>query len=41
MKKTILVFGLCILALLLLVQFYKYTVISGDLKGELMVTIIA
>lgn len=31
MKKTILVFGLLILALLLLFQLSKYTLISGDL----------
>ena len=41
MKKTILVFGLLILALLLLFQFSKYAVISGDLKVELVVAIIA
>lgn len=41
MKKTILVFGLLILALLLLFQFSKYAVISGDLKVELVVAVIA
>lgn len=41
MKKTILVFGLLILALLLLFQFSKYAVISGDLKVELVVAAIA
>ncbi|WP_299524675.1 response regulator transcription factor [Winogradskyella sp.] len=41
MKKTILVFGLLILALLLLFHFSKYAVISGDLKVEFVVAIIA
>jgi len=41
MKKTILVFGLLILALLLLFQFSKYAVISGDLKVELVIALIA
>ena len=41
MKKTILVFGLLILALLLLFQFSKYAIISGDLKVEIAVAIIA
>lgn len=41
MKKTILVFGLLILALLLLFQFSKYAIISGDLKVELIVATIA
>ena len=41
MKKTILVFGLLILALLLLFQFSKYTIISGDLQVELIVAAIA
>ena len=41
MKKTILVFGLLILALLLLFQFSKYAIISGDLKVELIVAAIA
>ena len=41
MKKTILVFGLLILALLLLFQFSKYAIISGDLKVELIVAGIA
>ncbi|WP_231850294.1 hypothetical protein [Winogradskyella sp. PG-2] len=41
MKKTILVFGLLILALLLLFQFSKYAIISGDLKVELIVACIA
>lgn len=41
MKKTILVFGLLILALLLLFQFSKYAVISGDLDSEFTIAIIA
>ena len=41
MKKTILVFGLLILALLLLFHFSKYAIISGDLKVELIVALIA
>jgi DNA-binding NarL/FixJ family response regulator len=41
MKKTILVFGLLILALLLLFQFSKYAVISGDLDSEFAIAIIA
>lgn len=41
MKKTIFVFGILILALLLLFHFSKYAVISGDLKVEVIVAIIA
>lgn len=41
MKKTILIFGLLILALLLLFQFSKYAVISGDLDSEFAIAIIA
>lgn len=41
MKKTILVFGILILALLLLFQFSKYALISSDLKIEIIVAIIA
>ena len=41
MKKTILVFGLLILALLLLFQFSMYAIISSDLKVELIVAVIA
>ncbi|WCO01910.1 response regulator transcription factor [Psychroserpens ponticola] len=41
MKKIILVFGLLILALLLLFQFSKYAVISGDLNSEFAIAIIA
>ncbi|MFP4844336.1 response regulator transcription factor [Winogradskyella sp. PE311] len=41
MKKTILVFGLLILALLLLFQFSKYTLISGDLQIEYTMAFIA
>lgn len=41
MKKTILVFGLLILALLLLFQFSKYAVIWGNLNSEIVIAIIA
>ena len=41
MKKTILVFGLLILALLLLFQFSKYAVISGNLNTEIVIALIA
>ncbi|WP_111684754.1 response regulator transcription factor [Winogradskyella tangerina] len=41
MKKTILVFGLLILALILLFQFSKYTITSGDVSTEIVVSVIA
>ena len=41
MKKTILVFGLLILSLLLLFQFSKYALISSTLKTEFIIAIIA
>lgn len=41
MKKTILVFGLLILALLLLFQLSKYTLISGDLQIEYIMALVA
>jgi DNA-binding NarL/FixJ family response regulator len=41
MKKTILVFGLLILGLLLLFQLSKYAIISGDLNSEFTIAIIA
>lgn len=41
MKKTILVFGMLVLALLLLFQFSKYTIISGNLQIEYIMAIIA
>lgn len=41
MKKTILVFSLLIIALLLLFQFSKYAVISGDLQAEYIMALIA
>lgn len=41
MKKTILVFALLIFALLLLFQMGKYSVVSGDLKIEIAIAIIA
>ncbi|MEY8849676.1 response regulator transcription factor [Psychroserpens sp. XS_ASV72] len=41
MKKTILVFGLLILGLLLLFQLSKYAILSGDLESEYAIAIIA
>ena len=41
MKKTILVFGLLILAILLLFQISKYAVIAGDLNSEIVIALIA
>ncbi|MFD2822335.1 response regulator transcription factor [Lacinutrix iliipiscaria] len=41
MKKTILVFGLLILSLLLLFQFSKYALISSNLKTEFIIAVIA
>lgn len=41
MKKTVIVFSLLVLALLLLFQFSKYTLISGDLKIEYIMALIA
>lgn len=41
MKKTILVFGLLILAILLLFQFSKYTLTTGSISTEVVVSIIA
>jgi len=41
MKKTILVFSLLIISLLLLFQLSQYTMISGDLNSEIVVAIIA
>lgn len=41
MKKTILVFGLLILALLFLFQLSKYSVLTGDLKIETAIAVIA
>jgi len=41
MKQTIIVFGCLILALLLVFQFGKYAMISGDLDVEIMVAVIA
>ncbi|WP_431132669.1 response regulator transcription factor [Psychroserpens mesophilus] len=41
MRKTILVFGLLILALLILFQFSKYAIISGDLDSEFAIAIVA
>lgn len=41
MKKTVLVFSLLILALVLLFQFSKYALISNNLQTEIVVAIIA
>ena len=41
MKKTIVVFALLILALLLLFQIGKYAVVSGDLNTEIVLATIA
>lgn len=41
MKKTILVFGLLILAILMLFQLSKYSMVSGTLDVEIIVAIIA
>ncbi|TXG36954.1 response regulator transcription factor [Seonamhaeicola maritimus] len=41
MKKTILVFSLLIFAILLLFQVSKYAVISGNLKTEIVIGIVA
>jgi len=41
MRKTILVFGLLILALLLLFQVSKYALVFGHLKIEIVIAVIA
>ncbi len=41
MKKTILVFSALIVALLVLFQLSKYTLISGNLNIEIIIGIIA
>lgn len=41
MKKTVLVFGLLIFALLLLFQISKYSLVTGSLKSETTIAIIA
>ncbi|MFD1161123.1 response regulator transcription factor [Hwangdonia seohaensis] len=41
MKKTIVIFALLILALLLVFQIGKYAMVSGDLKTEIVVAGIA
>lgn len=41
MKKTVLVFGLFILALLLLFQFSKYSIYSGNTTIEVIISTIA
>lgn len=41
MKKTVLTFALLILALLVLFQISKYTLINGDLNIEIVMAVIA
>ena len=41
MKKTVLVFSLLILAIILLFQFSKYALISNNLQTEIVIAIIA
>ena len=41
MKKTVLVFSLLILAIILLFQFSKYALISNNLQIEIVIAIIA
>lgn len=41
MKKTVLIFGLLIIALLMLFQFSKYALISSNLKIEIIIALIA
>jgi len=41
MKKIVLIFSLLILALILLFQIGKYTILSGNLKLEIFVAIVA
>ncbi len=41
MKKTILVFSALIIALLILFQISKYSIISGGIKTEMAITFIA
>lgn len=41
MKKTVITFGLLILALLLLFQISKYSLISGDLSTEIVIAAVA
>jgi len=40
-KKTVITFGLLILALLLLFQISKYSLISGDLSTEIVIAAVA
>ena len=41
MKKTILVFGLLIFALLLLFQLSKYSLVSGNMDVEIIIAVVA
>jgi len=40
-KKTVITFGLLILALLLLFQISKYSLVSGDLSTEIVIAAVA
>ena len=41
MKKTILIFGLLVFALLLLFQISKYALVRGDLTVEIVIAAVA
>ncbi len=41
MKKTVITFGLLILSLLVLFQISKYSLVSGDLKIEIVIALVA
>lgn len=41
MKKTVVSFGLLILALLLLFQISKYSLVNGDLQIEIIIAVVA
>lgn len=41
MKKTVLTFGILVLALLLLFQISTYTIIKGNLKVEFVIALVA
>ncbi len=41
MKKTVLLFGILILAILTLFQLSKYSVVTGDLSIELIIAVMA
>lgn len=41
MKKTVVIFGLLILALLILFQISKYSFVSGDIEIEVVIAVVA